>query len=562
MKKLLFYLAMLLFIVVTSCSKDDNTTGHSITVNGEVQTLGADKNSKLVIDFTSTAAWKAELDVDWAILTQTSGQSGDNTISIVAKEENRIGEERTGTLKLSAADAVKEIMFFQEGKDIVNIEQNIFEFPAEGGQAVIKFTTNVSGALISIEAEEDFNWIVLANEQSRIMEQGSVIVDILANEGRENRTAKIVLAFANAEGNTLAVSPAITINQKGVEVGISTDYSNDRQACTIQTHSKGNGIPLVFMGDGFIDKEIESGLYEKAMMKGLDHFFSEEPIKSLKEYFDIYIVKAVSANNAFGGTYSTCFSATLAGGGSTLITGNNEKVINYARAVDGININEVTCIVILNTEEYAGTCHFGFSDSQTGNITNIAVGYCPMIYGINDEMFRRVLVHECVGHGFAKLLDEYSYQQMGKIPESEIVSYQMQQKELGWAMNVDFTSDWNTVLWKDFLKDTRYQGPDNYGESLGVYEGACTYWTGAWRSTNESMMRSNINGFNVPSRKAIYSRVMETGLGDSWIFNFEEFVEFDLSHLPASITRGVVNEKPSPKMFHAPIFTKIPIRIN
>lgn len=42
----------------------------------------------------------------------------------------------------------------------------------------------------------------------------------------------------------------------------------------------------------------------------------------------------------------------------------------------------------------------------------------------------------------------------------------------------------------------------------------------------------NKNGFNAPSRRAIYERVMRTGLGDSWTPNYEEFVTFDQAHLP------------------------------
>ena len=71
----------------------------------------------------------------------------------------------------------------------------------------------------------------------------------------------------------------------------------------------------------------------------------------------------------------------------------------------------------LNTEEYAGTCYFGFNDGV--KTINLAIGYCPMIYGMEDDMFRRVLCHECIGHGFSKLMDEYSYQEMGRIPTSE-----------------------------------------------------------------------------------------------------------------------------------------------
>ena len=83
-------------------------------------------------------------------------------------------------------------------------------------------------------------------------------------------------------------------------------------------------------------------------------------------------------------------------------------------------------------------------------------------------------------------------------------------------MNVDFIGDKSQVIWKHFLEDERYAGADAFGETLSTYEGACTYWNGAWRPTNESMMRSNIHGFNAPSREAIYKRVMETAYGTPW----------------------------------------------
>lgn len=561
MKKLLLYLVPLLLLITTSCSKDSDVVKHSIDVNEPISTLGAEKNSKLTIDFNSTADWNASINVEWAVLAQRNGKAGVSSISIIAREENRTGEERSGILRISANDVVKEIEFKQEAKTTVNFEKELFEVPASGETIVIKYATNITDALVQVKSDSDISWIIPVDNASRTLSQGSVSLNILENEGRNSRSANLKLVFVDNESKQeIFSSSQITINQSGSGVGTSTNYTYNKQVTVLQTHSIGNGIPLVFMGDGFIDKEIESGFYEEAVRKGIEHFFTEEPVKSLRDYFDIWMVKAVSTNNAFGTGYSTCFSCRLEGGGSTLIEGNHDRVMEFAKAVSGINMDEATCIVILNTEDYAGTCYFGFSDSQSNRILNTAVGYCPMIYGINNDMFRRVLVHECVGHGFAKLLDEYSYQQMGRIPESEIEDNRRQQRELGWAMNVDFTSDRNSVLWKDFLEDSRYQGPDNYGETLGVYEGACTYWSGAWRPTNESMMRSNINGFNAPSRKAIYTRVMKTGIGDSWNFDLEEFIEFDLSHLPGPASRVSVSEEPSPKMFHAPIFTNMPIK--
>lgn len=46
-------------------------------------------------------------------------------------------------------------------------------------------------------------------------------------------------------------------------------------------------------------------------------------------------------------------------------------------------------------------------------MVEFAIAYCPVIYDLQSESFRQVLVHEAVGHGFAKLEDEYAYQEMG-----------------------------------------------------------------------------------------------------------------------------------------------------
>lgn len=77
----------------------------------------------------------------------------------------------------------------------------------------------------------------------------------------------------------------------------SVDYSADKTVRVLQTATKGNGIPIVLMGDGFIDKEIADGTYSKVMEKTLENIFTEEPIRSLRDYFNVYTVTAVSKNN-------------------------------------------------------------------------------------------------------------------------------------------------------------------------------------------------------------------------------------------------------------------------
>ena len=95
-------------------------------------------------------------------------------------------------------------------------------------------------------------------------------------------------------------------------------------------------------------------------------------------------------------------------------------------------------------------------------------------------------------------------------------------KKFGWGANVDWRSDPTEVKWAKFISDSRYAE-----EQISVYEGSYLYELGAYRPTLNSMMRYNDTPFNAPSREEIYKRVMKESEGDSWSYDYEEFVAFD-----------------------------------
>lgn len=568
MKKIAFFLPTIwLLIVLSACSSEEKITPTLNIQTPEAEwVIGAEANSQLIIKFTSTLPWQAHCNEKWIVLSSLEGETGENSLRILANGSNDTGEERIAILTLESGNLTREINIRQLTDPLLRTKQTNYTVSNKGEDINIQYTTNLKSGDLVVAFKDSPNWIIVKDKSnSRVLQEGVVTLTISPNEERKERKGQFWLQWIDEKNSNeiLATSELISVTQEAANVGISTDYSQNKKVFQLQQHSQGLGIPLIFMGDGFLDKEIENGYYRQVMEKGMENFFTEEPVKSLRDYFDIWYVNVVSANNAFGDNYSTAFNCWLEGNGSTLIEGNHERVMEYAMNVPTLKenpnlFNEATCIVILNTEEYAGTCYFGFNNGiQT---INLAIGYCPMIYGMEDDMFRRVLCHECIGHGFSKLLDEYSYQEMGKIPTSEISETQKMQ-ELGWAANVDFTNDRNSVLWSKFLKDSRYQGKDNYDETLGIYEGACTYWSGAYRPTNESMMRSNMHGFNAPSREAIYKRVMSTAYGKEWKYNYEEFVAFDQAHLPMpteATTRATYKEATRP--FSLPVFTNMTIR--
>ncbi|MCF2583230.1 M64 family metallopeptidase [Bacteroides caecigallinarum] len=321
----------------------------------------------------------------------------------------------------------------------------------------------------------------------------------------------------------------------------STDFSADRKAYTLQTASEGNGINVVLMGDAFSDRQIADGTYEKVMQQAADAFFSEEPYASFRDMFNVYYVNAVSQNEGYFDGGETAFSCYF--GEGTRVGGNDGLCMQYAQAAFNFTdeqMQDVLIIVMMNSTRYAGTCWMYYNTGYTSDYgRGTSVAYFPI--GTTYEDLATILHHEAGGHGFAKLNDEYAYEYMGMIPANEIRDEQNMRENYGWGKNTDYIPDPARVYWSKFIADSRYAS-----ENIGVYEGACTYWTGAYRPTENSIMNDNTGGFNAPSREAIYYRIHKLAYGESWTYDYEEFVNWDLNQRARSRVSVVPQKKYPP----------------
>lgn len=475
MKQTIVFFFLLLFTL--SC-QEEIEPNFSFTNEQEEITLEGDANSETTFSFSSSREWEATTTSNWLSISPTSGEAGSQRITLTATSENATGTTRSATVLLTSLTLTHEITVKQSASDFVALEQETYQIPAAGDIVNIQFLTNVEDDELSIYGTAA-DWLV---QDTRTRSTNSYIISLraLPNTEKSSRTA-YVLFYKEADGKQTLLN-TVTIVQKGTSSGTSTDYSADKQVRILQQATLGKGLPIVIMGDGFIDTEIADGTYDQVMDKAMENLFTEEPLKSLRDYFNVYAITAVSKNNNFGNGFETAFSCELEGGTSTGISGDDEAVMEYAGSIDGVDLEETLAVVILNSSDYAGTTYFGYSNNS--NAIEFAVAYCPVIDNLESESFRQVLVHEAVGHGFTKLEDEYSYEANGSIPASEIKKVQELQA-LDWALNVDFTTDENEVLWSDFLHDSRYAS-----EGIGIYEGACTYISGVYRPTYESMMNT------------------------------------------------------------------------
>ncbi len=348
------------------------------------------------------------------------------------------------------------------------------------------------------------------------------------------------IAAVDDEGNVEAISrgrATITVTTEDGNMTASCTVSvsiADGRATCLQQATDGNGIDIVLMGDGFSEELIADGTYEQRMLMAVEHFFSEEPYTSFRHLFNIWSVDVVSNNDGYIPGEDTALGGWFEGGGSTLVGGDDEKCVEYALNALGrdADLDDVLIVVIMNSTAYAGTCYMYRPEefpADTGRDWGggLAVAYFPIINN-NMELFRQVLVHEC-GHGFAKLADEY-VNSNSAIPV-QVVNQSKFMWRYGWYRNVDYTDDPDQIQWAHFIDDVRYTG------RVGIYQGADYYAYGAWRPSENSMMRHNNTHFNAPSREAIYYRIHKLAYGASWQYSYGGFVVWDMPNIASGIAR-------------------------
>lgn len=547
MKTTLFNLCLAFLTLFTSCHKEIETVSfENVTESVTLQSVVGDE---AFISFTSLGTWNVTTDAAWLSLSPLSGDAGEGQVKVTAVFENNSNQVREAKVKLTSGDEACEISVFQEVGDYVLPEKEEYLIGVEGGVFTIYFETNVDVEKLKVyTSSEPGSWLRQeTTSRSAASETHEVSLHATSNKGGMSRSA--YLLFVREEDGVQKELATVKISQQGGQVLESVDFSEDGKIDTLQQHAKGEGIPIVLMGDGFVDQELADGTYRRVMEKAMENLFTEEPVKSLREYFDVFMINAVSENNDFGMGYKTAFSCKLAGGNTTVIKGDDVSVQVYVgKVLKEEKKRNSLAVVVLNTSVYAGTTYFGYQDGN-GKFIEFAIAYCPVIETLESEHFRQVLVHEAVGHGFGKLEDEYVYPDKGNVTTLEMQRIRTMQAN-GWLRNVDFTASKDTVLWASFLTDSRYQN-----EHLGVYEGACTYPKGAYRPSEDSMMNSNTCAFNAPSRKSLYEKVMKIGMDTEQVL-YEDFVTFDKAHLPemlpvASYTRAAF----SGQSFARPVWT-------
>lgn len=327
------------------------------------------------------------------------------------------------------------------------------------------------------------------------------------------------------------------VNDRDPNLYYSTNYSMDKRVIVKQAATEGNGLDIVIMGDGFSDRLIADGTYDTAMNAVVDAIFSEEPYKSFKHLFNVYVVYAVSENEVIGKNTSFMTYASRDATTGAIGSHDEEKIRGFARLASRKgDAREIVPIVVINSSinDGAVTSEFAYTEDylQDPEWDDYHGGkHIVYISGPFTPLVAYSSIHE-MGHAFGQLADEYVYNGWEDYNDSEYFKSTWPRLcNYGMYKNIDFTGDPNSVKWKHFLNDARYSNED-----IGCFEGA-SFNNGVWRPTENSIMRNDANGhYNAPSREAIYYRIHKLAYGKDWQYNYEDFVQWDIKNIPSAVS--------------------------
>ena len=380
------------------------------------------------------------------------------------------------------------------------------------------------------EVEECPSWCHLDKTSGSKKTEVTLTIDALA-KGQEPREDDIVFVLKD-KGYTTSCS----VSQ------CSYDYDED-EVITLQKATRGNGVNLVFLGDGYNNKDIANGTYLKDMKQQMEYFFGVEPYTTYREYFNVYTAIALSQESGVGTVNTLCdnkFETTFTGGASLMC--NTNDVFKYALrmpTVNSGNLNQTLIVLTPNTTDYGGVTSM-WADGSAIAITPKSSDYYPY-----DS--RGIVQHEAGGHGFGKLGDEYIYHnafisscKCFCCPHEEEFNAA---KANGWYENLSLTAKMHEVPWSHLIFN------DKYSAVVDIYEGGFMHNRGVFRSELNSCMNNNIPYFSTISREAIVKRIKQYA-GET--YSFDEFVKNDNPNPGSRSTRydvapwNKLSDKPAP----------------
>jgi len=291
------------------------------------------------------------------------------------------------------------------------------------------------------------------------------------------------------------------IEVKPGESDPNSEYREHKEYFVLNKHTKGKGVIIVMVGDGFSREDNKKGgKYETVCRQLADTLLANPIIKDFKEYFDIYGVVAQSPTS---GINADNYFKSGAGG------------------ADFEAANAFTCEAIAGLAARVDRSWIFIGNGMIGGFANFGVdGNCgSAVYSTAEGVSSYWMSHEFVGHAFASLADEYDASGFGPGYYGGAAELNNMHKH-GMGLNCSTTGVATQTPWKDFVGRAGY-------EEVGAFEGGFGENNGVWRPEQWSIMEDNTGQgiyYNAQSRLLIYKRILYCADEE---YNFEKFLEYD-----------------------------------
>jgi hypothetical protein len=462
---------------------------------------------------------------DWLTVTKA-----DNRLTVRATE-NTVQKERKATVNISTGGGLTgSIDITQEAapQPSLSVSTHDIILPYSASDNTITVTTNQPSWTYDV-VNITGNWLTVSKNNN--------VLTVRAAESTLLTERKATVRISTA-----GLTEDVIVTQQAATPMPSGNYQ-DKEVVKLQSATVGKGIPLVLMGDGYTKQHMSkgSGQYETDMRTAADNFFSVYPMSRYRNYFNVYMVAAVSNEEGMSvksprNDVDTKFKTLWEGGNSTGLSCNENTIDEYLYEIaelDGRKKDDVTVLLPINARVWAGTTWMSLETAS-----NYANGYsvclCPLHR--NETEFREVIAHEAGGHGFAKLWDEYFdnplyYHPYEAYPTADRITT-LAWKRYGGAENVDFYSNIMQTTWSGFANNPKYS-------MVGTFEGADEYGKEIWRPEQNSCMNDNVPYYNAPSRWAQVRRIMRLA-GIS--YSFAQFLQDDVVPAYPAQTRSYVEK--------------------
>ena len=321
-------------------------------------------------------------------------------------------------------------------------------------------------------------------------------------------------------------------------------------------------VCLAIIGDGFTAGQQD--LFTNLARSAVDLIFDTEPYRTYRDWFNVYIMHAVS--NESGGSvtdgtgnitelHDTAFKSSWGTDSYSDLQSDFEGAFSFVsehcpEIIDGtLTSADVPVLMIINDSRYGGMCynwedghsiaHVPYvnngsgtlmwqfpesiasddSDPSAGTRSTTAEEYAAM-GGFYQEKYQRwfsskgnwrhIVVHEYGGHAFGRLDDEYWYDPITATDKKNETIDARHSWEVPFCLNT--SGSYDNVPWKAALLDNLAALAEvdaRYAARIGRFQGASGYALNRWRSELVSCMIDNRQYFSTWQRMLIVKRIIE-----------------------------------------------------